>query len=71
MEYLSQKFAESQRLESIATDTGAATNQEFVSAAGKVWDRAFGTPAQSIDVKSSDGSMTPQVWVFGAKPVEF
>jgi hypothetical protein len=42
----------------IATNTGASEGAR-VSAANALLDRGYGKPAQTIDNKSSDGSMSP------------
>jgi hypothetical protein len=48
-----------QTLASIHADIEAPAAAR-VSAATAILDRAYGKPAQSVDLTSSDGSMTPQ-----------
>ena len=49
----------------------AEDHKEFLSAFRECADRGYGKPTETIEHSSPDGSMTPQVWVFGAKPVKF
>lgn len=73
MAHLRDLAAQSERWKAILEDKDGsfASNGEWLATAREVFDRTQGKPAQAVDVTSSDGSMTPQTWVFGAKPVEF
>ena len=71
MRYLRDLYAKSDRWMAIAKDPEAASAKEFITAAREVFDRSEGRPAQAVDITTQGQPLTPQVWMFGGKPVEF
>lgn len=71
MKAIADRAAEAKRWERLLSDENP-DDDAFFKAFDRVADRGYGKPAQGVQMQDENGEpVAPQVWIFGAKRVDF